>query len=91
MADHGFGEQWKIPGSGRIFLFVTSYTAAFPPTELETAAFFPVGKASGARSSLLTWYPLDRRLVGTQSRFEHGGEEKNPQSLPGLNNRQSSR
>jgi hypothetical protein len=27
---------------------------------------------------------LDRRLGGSQSRFEHGGEEKNSQPLPGL-------
>jgi hypothetical protein len=30
------------------------------------------------------WYPLDRRLGGTQRRSEHGGEEKNSQPLPGL-------
>jgi hypothetical protein len=27
------------------------------------------------------WYPLDRRL---QSRYGHGGEQKNSQPLPGL-------
>jgi hypothetical protein len=31
-----------------------------------------------------TWYPLDRRLGGPQSRSGHGGEEKNSQPLPGL-------
>jgi hypothetical protein len=30
------------------------------------------------------WYPLDRRLDGPQSRSRRGGEEKNSQSLPGL-------
>jgi hypothetical protein len=30
------------------------------------------------------WYPLDRRLGGPQSQFEHGSEEKNSQPLPGL-------
>jgi len=29
-------------------------------------------------------YPLDRRLGGPQSRSGRGGEEKNPQPLPGL-------
>jgi hypothetical protein len=32
----------------------------------------------------IPWYPLDRRLGGTQSLSESGGEEKNSQSLPGL-------
>jgi len=31
-----------------------------------------------------TWYPLDRRLGGSQSRPEHGGEEKNSLPLLGL-------
>jgi hypothetical protein len=31
-----------------------------------------------------SWYPLDRRLGGHQSRFGGGGEENNPQHLPGL-------
>jgi hypothetical protein len=30
------------------------------------------------------WYPLDRRLGGSQSRPGHGGEEKNSQPLLGL-------
>jgi len=30
------------------------------------------------------WYPLDRRMGGPQSRFGGDGEEKNSQSLPGL-------
>jgi hypothetical protein len=30
------------------------------------------------------WYPLDRRLGGTQSRSGRGGEEKNSRPLPGL-------
>jgi hypothetical protein len=30
------------------------------------------------------WYPFDRSLGGPQSRFGHGGEEKNFQPLPGL-------
>jgi hypothetical protein len=29
-------------------------------------------------------YPLDRRLGGPQNRSGHGGEEKNSQSLPGI-------
>jgi hypothetical protein len=31
-----------------------------------------------------TWYPLDRRLGGPQSRSGRGGEEKNFQSPPGI-------
>jgi len=31
-----------------------------------------------------TWYPLDRRLGGPQSRSERGGEEKNSQTPPGI-------
>jgi len=31
-----------------------------------------------------SWYPLDRRLGGRQSRSGRGGEEKNSQLLPGL-------
>jgi hypothetical protein len=38
--------------------------------------FYPQGKSS--------WYRLDRRLGGPQSRSRHGGEEKNSQPLPGL-------
>jgi hypothetical protein len=30
------------------------------------------------------WYPLDRRLGGTQSRSGRGGEENNSQPLPGI-------
>jgi hypothetical protein len=30
------------------------------------------------------WYPLDRRLGGSQSRSGHGGEEKNSHPLPGF-------
>jgi hypothetical protein len=37
---------------------------------------YPRGKSS--------WYPLDRRLGGPQSRSGRGGEEKNSQPLPGL-------
>jgi hypothetical protein len=29
------------------------------------------------------WYTLDRRLGEPQSRFEHGGEEKNSKPPPG--------
>jgi hypothetical protein len=32
----------------------------------------------------IPWYPMDRRLGGPQSRSGRGGEEKNPQPLPGL-------
>jgi hypothetical protein len=32
----------------------------------------------------IPWYLLDRRLGGPQSQSERGGEEKNSQSLPGL-------
>jgi hypothetical protein len=31
-----------------------------------------------------SWYLLERRLSGFQSRSGHGGEEKNSQPLPGL-------
>jgi hypothetical protein len=30
------------------------------------------------------WYPLDKRLGGTQSRSGRGGEEKNSQPTPGI-------
>jgi hypothetical protein len=30
------------------------------------------------------WYPLDKRLVGNQRRSGHVGEEKNSQSLTGI-------
>jgi hypothetical protein len=30
------------------------------------------------------WYPLDRRMGGSQSRSGRGGEEKNSYPLPGL-------
>jgi hypothetical protein len=30
------------------------------------------------------WYPLDRRLSGSQSRSGRGGEEKNSQPPPGI-------
>jgi hypothetical protein len=30
------------------------------------------------------WYPLARRLGGSQSRSGRGGEEKNSQSPPGI-------
>jgi hypothetical protein len=30
------------------------------------------------------WYPLDRRLGGSQSRSGRGGEEKNSQLSPGI-------
>jgi len=30
------------------------------------------------------WYPLDRRLGGSQSRSGRGGEEKNSQLPPGI-------
>jgi hypothetical protein len=47
------------------------------------------GEWSASRSAALPqgrspWYPLDRRLGGPQSRSGHGGEEKNSQSLPGI-------
>jgi hypothetical protein len=44
--------------------------------QLHAQALYPQGKSP--------WYPLDRRLGGTQSRSGHSGEEKNFQPLPGL-------
>jgi hypothetical protein len=38
--------------------------------------FYPQGK--------IPWYPLVGRLGGPQSRSGSGGEEKNSQTLPGL-------
>jgi hypothetical protein len=32
----------------------------------------------------MSWYPLGRRLSRPQCRYGYGGEEKNSQSLPGL-------
>jgi hypothetical protein len=37
---------------------------------------YPQGKS--------TWYPLDRRLGGPQSRSGHGDEEKNSKPIPEL-------
>jgi len=39
--------------------------------QLQAPAALPQGKSP--------WYPLNRRLGGTQSRSGHGGEEKNSQ------------
>jgi hypothetical protein len=44
--------------------------------QLHAPAALPQGKSP--------WYPLDRRLGGTQSRSGRDGEEKNSQPLPGL-------
>jgi hypothetical protein len=44
--------------------------------QLHAPAALPPGKSP--------WYPLDRRLCGPQSRSGRGGEEKNFQSLPGV-------
>jgi hypothetical protein len=44
--------------------------------QLHTSAVYLQGKSP--------WYPLNRRLGGPQSRSGRGGEEKNSQSLPGL-------
>jgi hypothetical protein len=49
--------------------------------QLHATAALPAGKSP--------WYPLDRRLGGNQSRSGGGGEEKNPQPLPGLEPRDS--
>jgi hypothetical protein len=42
--------------------------------QLHDPAALPQGKGP--------WYPLDRRLYGTQSRSGSGGEEKNSQPPP---------
>jgi hypothetical protein len=44
--------------------------------QLHAPAALPPGKEP--------WYPLDRRLGGSQSRSGRGGEEKNSQQLPVL-------
>jgi hypothetical protein len=44
--------------------------------QLHTRPLYPQGNSS--------WYPVDRRLGGPQSRSGRGGEEKNSQSLPGF-------
>jgi hypothetical protein len=44
--------------------------------QLHTPAALPQGKS--------TWYPLDRRLGGPQSRSGRNGDEKNSQPLPEL-------
>jgi hypothetical protein len=44
--------------------------------QLHGPAALPRGKSS--------WYQLDRRLGGLQSRSGRGGEEKNSQPLPGF-------
>jgi hypothetical protein len=71
--------DWAITGSGcgciapRILELGTRWRSvvSFIPPPL-----YPQGKSS--------WYPLDTRLGGPQSRSERGGEEKNSQLLPGL-------
>jgi hypothetical protein len=67
-------EYWGSGGiSPRIFYLGTRWTGVviFMPRPL-----YPQGKSP--------WYPLDRRLGGLQSRSGRGGEEKNFQTLPGL-------
>jgi hypothetical protein len=65
--------------SGRIVLRILDFDSrwrwvvSFTPRPLK-----PQGKSS--------WYPLDRRLRGPQSHSGRGGEEKNCQPLPGLEN-----
>jgi hypothetical protein len=44
--------------------------------QLHDPAALPQGKSH--------WYPLDRKLGESQNRSGRGGEEKNSQSLPGL-------
>jgi hypothetical protein len=44
--------------------------------QLHAPAALPQGKS--------LWYPLDRRLGGTQSRSGRGSEEKNSQPPPGI-------
>jgi len=44
--------------------------------KLHAPAALPQGKSP--------WYPVDRRLGGTQSRHGRGGEEKNSQPPPGI-------
>jgi len=39
---------------------------------------------AGLSPGKIPWYPLDRRLGGTQSRTGHGDEEKNSHPLFGL-------
>jgi hypothetical protein len=45
-------------------------------SQLHASLALPQGKSP--------WYPLDRRLDGTQGRSGHRGEEKNSQFLPGF-------
>jgi hypothetical protein len=47
--------------------------------QLHAPAALPPGKEP--------WYPLYRRLGGPQSRYGHGGEEKNYQTQPGFDSR----
>jgi hypothetical protein len=44
--------------------------------QLHASAALPPGKEPR--------YPLDKRLGGLQTHSGHGGEEKNSQSLPGI-------
>jgi hypothetical protein len=44
--------------------------------QLEAPAVLPQGKSP--------WYPLDRRMGGSQSRSGRGGEEKNSQLPSGI-------
>jgi hypothetical protein len=47
-------------------------------SQLTSQTLYPQGKSP--------WYPLDRRLGGPQSRSGRGGEEKNSQPPPGIEN-----
>jgi hypothetical protein len=71
---HAMNAYWESGGiAPRIIDLGTiwRWVVSFTPRQL-----YPQGKGS--------WYPLDRRLSGPQSRYGRGGEEKNSQPLPGL-------
>jgi hypothetical protein len=71
---HAMKAYWESEGTApRILDLATRWrwVVSFVPQPL-----YPQGKSP--------WYPLDRRLGGPQSRSGRGGDEKNSQTLPGL-------
>jgi hypothetical protein len=66
-----------VLGSGGMALLVLDLGTRFRRVVSFTPRpIYPQGKSP--------WYPLERRLHGSQSRYGRGGEEKNSHPLPGL-------
>jgi hypothetical protein len=71
---HSMKMYWASGGIAPHILYLRTrwrWVVSFTPRPL-----YPQGKSS--------WYPLNRRLRGPQSRSGRGSEEKNSQPLPGI-------